>query len=184
MISSHSKASLFAIVRPCRLRAPSHTRISTVKQQARPQLASLKPSTHRQFSQTSSFAHPRKGSQDKDSIDTEATEYTKSATDDEAARQGDAAFNPDITDPQEMKDVAGKGPEATVRTSVLPPTLTFCSASYILTKLCTSALCHLGANRQGPTSVEYPMHITSRLLIYYLRRVQTTLLTSALRIQK
>lgn len=52
---------------------------------------------------------PRKDSQNKDSINTEATEYSKSATDDEGARQEDAAFNPDITDPQEQKDKAGEG---------------------------------------------------------------------------
>lgn len=42
-------------------------------------------------------------------MNTEATEYSKSATDDEGARQEDAAFNPDITDPQEQKDKAGEG---------------------------------------------------------------------------
>ncbi|MDI1489681.1 MAG: hypothetical protein OHK93_000879 [Ramalina farinacea] len=52
--------------------------------------------------------YPRKDSQDKDSINTEATEYSKSASDDEGARQQDAAFDPNITDPQEQKDVAGK----------------------------------------------------------------------------
>ena len=43
---------------------------------------------------------------DKDSINTEATEYSKSATDDEGARHADTAFNPDVTDPQEQKDMA------------------------------------------------------------------------------
>ena len=42
-------------------------------------------------------------------MNTEATEYSKSASDDEGARQGDAAFDPDITDPQEQKDKAGEG---------------------------------------------------------------------------
>lgn len=93
------------MVRPCRLRAPTHTRISTVKQHARLQQAQ----PYRPFSQTISFALPRKDSQNKDSINTEATEYSKSATDDEAARQGDAAFDPDITDPQEQKQKAGEG---------------------------------------------------------------------------
>ena len=106
------KAFLVTMVRPCRLRAPSHTRISTIKQQAH------KP-MHRQFSQTSYYALPRKDSQDKDSINTEATEYSKSATDDEGARQEDAAFNPDITDPQEQKDKAGEGTGGdTVSTSI------------------------------------------------------------------
>ena len=97
------------MVRPCRLRAPSHTRIASVKQQARSQQPLLGTSAHRQFSQTVSFALPRKDSQDKDSINTEATEYSKSATDDEGARHENAAFNPDITDPQAQKDKAGEG---------------------------------------------------------------------------
>lgn len=97
------------MVRPCRLRAPSHTRISTVKQQARSQKPLFSIPAHRQFSQSLFFALPKKDSQNKDSINTEATEYSKSATDDEGARQEDAAFNPDITDPQEQKDKAGEG---------------------------------------------------------------------------
>ena len=109
MISSTSKAFLSTMVRPCRLRAPSHTRIATVKQQARCQQPLVGTPPYRQFSQTLSFALPRKDSQDKDSINTEATEYSKSATDDESARQEDAAFNPGITDPQAQKDKAGEG---------------------------------------------------------------------------
>lgn len=109
MISSTSKALLSTMVHPCRLRAPSHTRISTIKQQARSPQPLLKASAHRQFSQTLRFALPRKDSQDKDSINTEATEYSKSGTDDASAKQEDAAFDPDITDPQEQKDKAGEG---------------------------------------------------------------------------
>ena len=115
MSSSTSKLIFSIMVRPCRLRAPSHTRIATIKQQ---QQQSLRIPAHRQFSQTLSFALPRKDSQHKDSINTEATEYSKSATDDESARQGDAAFDPDITDPQEQKDKAGEGTgEGTVSNS-------------------------------------------------------------------
>ena len=65
--------------------------------------------TRRPFS-SSKLYHPRKDSQHKDSINTEATEYSKSGTDDEAARRDDAAFNPDITDPQEQEERAqGEG---------------------------------------------------------------------------
>lgn len=106
------------MVRPCRMRAPSHTRISTIKQQERSQQPTFKIPAHRPFSQTLSFALPRKDSQHKDSINTEATEYSKSATDDESARQGDAAFDPDITDPQQQKDKAGEGTDGTVSSSV------------------------------------------------------------------
>lgn len=97
------------MVRPCRLRAPTHTRITTIKQQPRSPQPLPRIPAHRQFSQTLSFALPRKDSQDKDSINTEATEYSKSATDDEGARQEEAAFDPNITDPQEEKDKAGEG---------------------------------------------------------------------------
>ncbi len=94
--------------RPYRLRAPSHTRIASVKASIRSHAKAFTPYTHRQFSQSTLLEYPRKDTQDKDSINTEATEYSKSATDDEGARQEDAAFDPDITDPQEAKDVAGK----------------------------------------------------------------------------
>lgn len=67
------------------------------------------PSSRRNISSSAPFAYPRKDSQDKDSINTEATEYSKSATDDESARQGDAAFDPNITDPQEQLGKAGEG---------------------------------------------------------------------------
>ena len=73
-----------------------------------PNYAASSLSISRQLSTSTSLRYPRKDAQDKDSIHTEANEYSKSATDDEAARQEDAAFNPDLTDPQEQKDVAGK----------------------------------------------------------------------------
>ena len=65
----------------------------------------------RPLSQTTIPRYPRKGSEDKDSINTEATEYSKSGTDDAAAKEEEAAFDPSTTDPQEEKDVAGKGSE-------------------------------------------------------------------------
>jgi len=62
--------------------------------------------------QTSSFSRlPRKDSQDRNSINTEATEYSKSGTDDAAAKQDDAAYDPNVTDPGKEKDVAGAGNE-------------------------------------------------------------------------
>ena len=42
-------------------------------------------------------------------MNVEAAETSKSATDDESARQEDAAFDPDITDPQEQHEKAGEG---------------------------------------------------------------------------
>ncbi|CZS92801.1 uncharacterized protein RAG0_03305 [Rhynchosporium agropyri] len=81
---------------------------------ARPQvLQAFKPRPIRvqPFSQSTIRAYPRKNSQDKDSIDTEATEYSKSGTDDGAARQNEAAFDPSTTDPAEEKKIAGEGNE-------------------------------------------------------------------------
>ena len=97
------------MVRSCRRRVPSHTRISTPKQQLSSPEPLLRIPAYRLFSEASALAFPRKDSQHKDSINTEATEYSKSATDDESARQSDAAFNPDITDPQHQKEKAGEG---------------------------------------------------------------------------
>lgn len=167
MISSTSKAFLSIMARPCRLRAPSHMRISTIKQQVRSPEPLLRVPIHRQFSQTLSFALPRKDSQDKDSINTEATEYSKSATDDEGARQEDAAFDPDITDPQEQKDKAGEGTgKGTV--SISSP--------------------HAGWSSLGSsTALEYSAHTTIlrvRVLTHHPRRIRTILLMSVPRTQK
>ncbi|KAL2044772.1 hypothetical protein N7G274_002547 [Stereocaulon virgatum] len=96
-------------MRSYRFRAPLCTRLSSYNQQPHSQSQSPMLQTHRQFSQFIYLAYPRKDSQDKDSMNTEATEYSKSATDDEGARQENAAFNLNITDPQEQKNVAGEG---------------------------------------------------------------------------
>ncbi|KAL8853953.1 MAG: hypothetical protein Q9221_001261 [Calogaya cf. arnoldii] len=65
------------------------------------------PLNTRSLSQTTSLSYPRKDSQDKDSINTEATEYSKSGTDDASARQEDTAFDPGVTDPGAQKDKVG-----------------------------------------------------------------------------
>ena len=121
------------MIRSYRLRVPSHTRISSIKAQLRPNAQLGTAPCHRQFSQSTWLAYPRKDSQDKDSINTEATEYSKSATDDEGARHDDAAFNPDITDPQQQKDKAAEGTgEGTVSKSVLSPRFTFLGIAKLL----------------------------------------------------
>lgn len=68
----------------------------------------------RHFTARSSALYPRKDSQDKDSMNTEATEYSKSGTDDEAARQEDAAFDPSKTSPESQKKKAGEGNEVSL----------------------------------------------------------------------
>ena len=167
MISSTSKAFLSAMVRHCRLRAPSHTRISMIKQQTRSPQPLLKQPAHRQFSQTLSFALPRKDSQDKDSINTEATEYSKSATDDESARQEDAAFDPDITDPQQEKDKAGEG-----------------TGDGSVSKSSTHAWHDRLRALQRLLNVLHTLCLRVRLLTHHLRRIRTTPLTSVPRTQK
>ncbi|KAL8905061.1 MAG: hypothetical protein Q9207_002876 [Kuettlingeria erythrocarpa] len=68
-----------------------------------PSKTSIAPAP-RLFSQSPCIRYPRKDSQHKDSISAEATEYSKSGTDDESARQEDIAFDPSTTDPGEQKD--------------------------------------------------------------------------------
>jgi hypothetical protein len=53
----------------------------------------------------------RKDSQDKDSINTDRSEYSKSGTDDDAAQNEQTAFDPNQTAPGEEKDKAGEGNE-------------------------------------------------------------------------
>ncbi|KAL9619747.1 MAG: hypothetical protein Q9160_005678 [Pyrenula sp. 1 TL-2023] len=55
---------------------------------------------------------PRKGAEDRNSINTDATEYSKSGTDDSAASQSDPAFNPSKTDPEDQLSAAGQGVES------------------------------------------------------------------------
>ncbi|MCJ1224423.1 hypothetical protein MMC12_001068 [Toensbergia leucococca] len=64
---------------------------------------------HRTLTQNPQPRYPRKDSQHKDSMNVEANEYSKSGTDDQAARQEEAAFDPQTTDPQAQKEVAGEG---------------------------------------------------------------------------
>ncbi len=120
MISSTAKTWVATLGRPSRLQTTANTRNPTIRTKSQCQSAYLRTPTPRQFSQSFRFAYPRKDSQDKDSINTEATEYSKSGTDDEGARQEDAAFNPEITDPQDEKDKAGEGTgEGTVSNQIL-----------------------------------------------------------------
>jgi hypothetical protein len=50
----------------------------------------------------------RKDAQDKDSLKPEPNEYSKSGSDDEAARVEKAAFDPSKTSPEEEHDTAGR----------------------------------------------------------------------------
>ncbi len=89
--------------------SPASILLLTARQSLR-----LRPSppsirTLRPFSQTPLSRFPRKDSQDRESINTEATEYSKSGTDDGAAREEQAAFDPNITDPKNEEKTAGEG---------------------------------------------------------------------------
>ncbi|KAL9606124.1 MAG: hypothetical protein Q9179_000694 [Wetmoreana sp. 5 TL-2023] len=61
-------------------------------------------SSLRLLSQSTCLSYPRKDSQSKDSLAPEATEYSKSGTDDASAHHKDTAFDPDTTDPGHQKD--------------------------------------------------------------------------------
>ena len=50
----------------------------------------------------------RKDAQDKDSLKPEPNEYSKSGSDDEAARVENTAFDPNKTTPEEQHDSAGR----------------------------------------------------------------------------
>ncbi|KEQ74550.1 hypothetical protein M436DRAFT_44107 [Aureobasidium namibiae CBS 147.97] len=50
----------------------------------------------------------RKDTQDKDSLKPEPNEYSKSGSDDEAARVEKTAFDPNKTSPEEQHDSAGR----------------------------------------------------------------------------
>lgn len=109
MLTSTSASVLPAMARSqLRKSVPTHSRISAVQQLPRVSCRPAFLSEKRHFSRTTSLAYPRKDSQDRESINTEATEYSKSGTDDEAARREDAAFNPDLTDPESQKAKAGE----------------------------------------------------------------------------
>ncbi|KAI9872700.1 MAG: hypothetical protein M1830_001278 [Pleopsidium flavum] len=82
------------------------TRTSTPKPASfiRQSLPSVRP-----FHTPTTLSYPRKDSQDKDDLKPEATEYSKSGTDDGAAKEMDAAFNPEITSPEGEKGKAAEG---------------------------------------------------------------------------
>lgn len=74
----------------------------------RPRINPAQRYPHRRFSQAPLSAYPRKGFEDRNSINAEATEYTKSGTDNQAAEE-QGAFDPKVTRPEEQKEVSGKG---------------------------------------------------------------------------
>lgn len=75
--------------------------------------AYLQPHSHRSLSTThthlSSESDKKSAVKDREKINTDADEYSQSTTDDDTARNEEAAFNPNITDPQEAKEKAGEG---------------------------------------------------------------------------
>ena len=105
--TSHSSISIMARAH-LRKSVPTHTRIASIRQQPRPAISLVVPSEKRHFSRVTWLALPRKDSQDRESIDRESTEYSKSGTDDEAAGLNEAAFDPNTTDPGAEKNIAGK----------------------------------------------------------------------------
>lgn len=60
--------------------------------------------------QTSAVRNAYKDDQDRESLKPKAHEYTQSGTDDQAAANSDAAFNPNKTSPEAEKEAAGQSP--------------------------------------------------------------------------
>ena len=145
MITCTSRRYLLRICSPSYLPVPSRACMAALRVGGKHQSHKITVLSHRQFSQSVYYSYPRKDSQHKDSINTEASEYSKSATDDEGARQQDAAFDPSITDPQEQKDKAGEGTgEGTVSHQVLLSSLCIINAVWP-----TSPVARAISNRQS-----------------------------------
>lgn len=109
MFTPTSQSSISIMARAhLRKSVPTHTRIASIRREPRPAIGLLVPSEKRQFSRLTWLALPRKDSQDRDSIDRESAEYSKSGTDDEAAGLDQAAFDPNTTEPGAEKKAAGK----------------------------------------------------------------------------
>jgi hypothetical protein len=96
------------------LRLPRAIRISSTSRSHR--LLHPRPfATSLAFSNRSSEGGDRNpqrdAQQDRDKINTDANEYAKSGTDDTAAKNEDAAFDPKITSPEGARQKAGEGNE-------------------------------------------------------------------------
>ncbi|KAH8816167.1 hypothetical protein F5884DRAFT_212337 [Xylogone sp. PMI_703] len=65
----------------------------------------------RPLSTSTRYLAPAKDDQDRNSMKVEKSEYTKSSTDDTVAQQTKAAFDPNVTDPESEKVIAGRGNE-------------------------------------------------------------------------
>jgi hypothetical protein len=87
---------------------PSLTQFRTLLRAPASRLAANPTAAARQF-QTSALRRAYKDDQDRESLKPKAHEYTQSGTDDQAAANEDAAFNPDKTSPEAAKETAGKG---------------------------------------------------------------------------
>ncbi|TQS36204.1 hypothetical protein Golomagni_03351 [Golovinomyces magnicellulatus] len=62
-----------------------------------------------QISIMSPRVFPRKDFQDRNSMDPTPTEYSKSGTDTSSAEQEKASFDPKVTQPEQAREIAGKG---------------------------------------------------------------------------
>lgn len=91
-----------------RRNAPTHSRILSTKSLSTESCQPHIWAQNRQFTQSTVVAYARKDSQDRNSINRESLEYSRSGSDDKTAALDDAAFNPDITDPDSQKKKAGE----------------------------------------------------------------------------
>ncbi|KAK9779957.1 hypothetical protein AB5N19_07914 [Seiridium cardinale] len=74
-----------------------------------PATARLSPLLSTRAFRTSQSMRAYKDDQDRESLKPKAHEYTQSGTDDQAAANEDAAFNPNKTSPEAEKQTAGEG---------------------------------------------------------------------------
>ncbi|KAG0646028.1 hypothetical protein D0Z07_7975 [Hyphodiscus hymeniophilus] len=69
----------------------------------------FKTSEIRPLSQSPYLSFPKKGAEDRNEINTESSEHTKSSTDADAAQQDQAAYDPNTTSPEAEMESAGDG---------------------------------------------------------------------------
>ncbi|KIW15911.1 hypothetical protein PV08_05961 [Exophiala spinifera] len=91
-------------------KASRSTRPSEVRLRASARPLSTTPCRFASGQDPDRHPHPQRDAQlDRQKMDPERNEYAKSSTDETAAENEDAAFNPNITDPEEARKKAGEG---------------------------------------------------------------------------
>ena len=90
---------------------PPSNLLRLAAQSTRPRTHAITPTQLRPISQTPYLLSPKKGAEDRNDINTESTEHSKSSTDADAAQQDQAAYDPSKTSPESEMESAGDGKE-------------------------------------------------------------------------